>query len=231
MNQRNEHIGLFFGSFNPIHLGHLALANYFVDNHYVDKVWFVVSPQSPFKNSKDIAPFEHRLKMVDIAVADAENISSCDIESKMPLPSFTVDTLNELRNKYVDKKFSVILGSDQLQDFKNWKNWEDIVDNHKILFYPREGNFHSNIPNTQIVNAPLLNVSSTMVRNYIEAGKSEIIKVILPHKRNKVKSATKIPLSGDLSYSLVSSSAFSSIAERRESSTFFFFFFSGALAS
>ena len=112
MNQRNEHIGLFFGSFNPIHLGHLALANYFVDNHYVDKVWFVVSPQSPFKNSKDIAPFEHRLKMVDIAVADAENINSCDIESKMPLPSFTVDTLNELRNKYVDKKFSVILGSD-----------------------------------------------------------------------------------------------------------------------
>lgn len=197
MNQRNEHIGLFFGSFNPIHLGHLALANYFVDNHYVDKVWFVVSPQSPFKNSKDIAPFQHRLKMVDIAVADAENISSCDIESKMPLPSFTVDTLNELRNKYVDKKFSVILGSDQLEDFKNWKNWEDIVDNHKILFYPREGNFHSNIPNTQIVNAPLLNVSSTMVRNYIEAGKS--VKNLIPDSVNEYIILNKLYKSKPLS--------------------------------
>lgn len=201
MNQLNEHIGLFFGSFNPIHFGHIALAKFFVENNYVDEVWFVVSPQSPFKNSDDIAPFNDRLNMVNIAVDNYVNISSCDIESQLPVPSFTVDTLNELRKRYADKKFSVILGSDQLDDFKNWKNWEEIIENHQILFYPRGGCMCSNLPNTQVVNAPLLDISSTLVRNNLMQDKcvdnlipDSVFKYIIQNKLYKSKCLSKIKL-------------------------------------
>ena len=130
-------VGLYFGSFNPIHLGHLVIANHMVSRGELDQVWIVVTPTSPFKLSDEMIPEEHRLQMVKLAIADNPFIFSSDIEFKLERPSYTADTLKHLRDKFPEVNFSVILGEDNYENLHRWKNYKSIHENHRLLVYPR----------------------------------------------------------------------------------------------
>ena len=173
-------IGLYFGSFNPIHVGHLVIANHIANNTSLDQIWFVVSPQNPLKGAGSLLNKFHRKYLIDIAIDGEKKLKSSTIEFSLPIPSFTVDTLTYLREKYPDHLFSVIMGSDSLKNITKWKNYEQIVNNYEILVYERPGfktenNFGKNII---MLNAPLLDISSSKIREMIKTGKS--IKFLLP---------------------------------------------------
>jgi nicotinate-nucleotide adenylyltransferase len=166
-------VGLYFGSFNPVHNGHLMIANYILEYSDLRQIWFVVSPQNPFKEQKNLLADYHRLELLRRAIGDSEKYKISDIEFRMPKPSYTVDTLAYLKEKYPDKKFSLIIGSDNLKNFGKWKNAEMILKNHDILVYPRPGFDEKTIlsERTKIVNAPLIEVSSTFIRQSRKSGK------------------------------------------------------------
>jgi nicotinate-nucleotide adenylyltransferase len=169
-----ERIGLFFGSFNPIHHGHLMLANYLVEFTDLQEVWFVVSPHNPLKDKKTLLADYHRLDMVNMAIDDYPKFRVSDIEFRMPKPSFTIDTLVRLSEKHPGKLFSVICGMDSLQSFHKWKNFEQILENYRLMVYPRknhEANALENHPAVQIVQAPEIEVSSSFIRQGIWEGK------------------------------------------------------------
>ncbi|MGY6560220.1 MAG: nicotinate (nicotinamide) nucleotide adenylyltransferase [Nitritalea sp.] len=166
-------IGLFFGSFNPIHIGHLILANTLLDRTDVDEIWFVVSPQNPFKKRKSLLHEFDRLKMVELAIADHFSFKASDVEFHMPRPSYTVDTLAYLTDKYPQHSFKLIVGSDNLSHFHKWKNAEWILEHIGLLVYPRPGEVLSyQHPNVQFVQAPLLDISATFIRESIAKGHS-----------------------------------------------------------
>ncbi len=164
--------GLFFGSFNPIHFGHLAIANYIVDFTDVNELWFVVSPQNPLKDKESLAPDYQRLEMVKRAIPFNENrMSVCDIEMSMPRPSYTIDTIKALEQKHLNRTFYPILGSDSMESITQWKDYKELIYNYKILVYPRKGSNLDDIANTypiKIVHAPLADYSSTIVRQKIK---------------------------------------------------------------
>ena len=166
-------IGLFFGSYNPVHIGHLAIANFMVEFTDIDQVWFVISPQNPFKKRRTLLADHHRLEMVRIVVADDPRFRESDIEFRMPVPSYTIDTLAWLGEKYPKHRFGLIMGSDGLTGFDKWKNAAEIITNHTRYVYPRPG-FHFNMqdhPNTVLVEAPGIDISATMIREGIKKGK------------------------------------------------------------
>ncbi|MEE1884544.1 nicotinate (nicotinamide) nucleotide adenylyltransferase [Pedobacter flavus] len=168
-------VGLFFGSFNPIHAGHLMIAQYLSNFTSLTEVWLVVSPQNPLKNKKSLANAFDRLEMAKLATEKSEKIKVSDIEFNLPKPSFTVDTLTYLKEKYPNKEFAVIMGSDNLSSFKKWKNYEVILNNYSIYVYPRPGfeaNEFENHPNIHITATPLMEISSTFVREAIKKNKS-----------------------------------------------------------
>src|SRR5215467_3868532 len=132
-------IGLFFGSFNPVHTGHLIIANYILNETQLDKMWFVVSPVNPFKINSDLLDENARLSLVQMAIAGDERITASDIEFQLPRPSFTINTLSFLKKNYSQDEFSIIMGSDNFQDLDKWKNYEDIIANHRIIIYSRTG--------------------------------------------------------------------------------------------
>src|SRR5688500_10385278 len=132
-------IGLYFGSFNPIHTGHCIIASYICDNTGIDQVWFVVSPQNPFKSSSNLLNEYHRLHMVNLAIDGDNRLMASDIEFKLPRPSYTIDTLTYLQEKYPANDFSLIIGSDSLQNLHKWKNGDLIMSNYKVDVYPRPG--------------------------------------------------------------------------------------------
>jgi len=175
--------GLFFGSFNPIHNGHLSIANYLVDFTEVDELWFVVSPQNPLKDKGILAPDFHRLAMVKKAISiDEHRISVCDIEMSMPIPSYTIDTLKALEKKYPEKSFCLILGSDSLETITKWKDYQDLLNSYRILVYPRQGSNMNELAKTysvKIVNAPLFDFSSTLIREKIAKG--EDVSKLIPN--------------------------------------------------
>ncbi len=166
--------GLYFGSFNPIHNGHLAIANYIVDFTEVDELWFVVSPQNPLKEKETLAADYHRIEMVKRSIPFNENrMNVCDIEMYMPRPSYTIDTVNELKQKYPSRNFYIILGSDSMESITKWKEYKELLYNNKVLVYPREGSDICQIAKKypiKIIHAPLVNCSSTMVREKVEKG-------------------------------------------------------------
>jgi nicotinate-nucleotide adenylyltransferase len=167
-------IGLFFGSFNPIHIGHLAIANYIVEFTDVSEVWFIVSPQNPFKTKKNLLADYHRIALVRQAIEDDPRFRASDIEFKMPKPSYTIDTLTYLREKYPDKEFVIIMGADGLATFHKWKNYKELIRTCKRYIYPRPGileNNLKNLENAEFVNAPIMNISSTFIRDAIKQGK------------------------------------------------------------
>ena len=171
---KKRQIGLFFGSFNPIHNGHLMLANYIVEYTDLDSIWFVVSPQNPFKDESSLLQDRHRFDMLKLAVKDDTRFEVCDIEFDMPKPSYTIDTLNRLSELHPDAEFHLICGMDNLNKFNKWKNYQDILDNYHLLVYPRknyDGGELSNHKSVQIINAPEIEISSTFIRKAMTENK------------------------------------------------------------
>lgn len=165
-------IGLFFGSFNPVHNGHLAIARYLLDKGYCEKVWFVVSPQNPLKEDHTLLDEQKRLEIVQEAVSGDARMGVCDIEFKMPRPSYTFQTLQTLSGKYPQFDFTLIIGGDNLRDFHLWRNYEDIVSRYRILVYPRPDVIIPDVKcqNISIVDAPLSMISSTDIRRKLQHG-------------------------------------------------------------
>lgn len=169
-------IGLFFGSFNPIHIGHLALSNYFVEFSDLEKIWFVVSPQNPLKKSTTLLNDYDRLYLVRLAIEDKyEKYAVSDIEFSMPRPSYTIDTLTYLSDKYPDYEFVLIMGQDNLATLHKWKNYQVLIEKYQIYVYPRR-NFESKEirikANYKIFNAPIIEISSSFIRKAIKQGKN-----------------------------------------------------------
>ena len=166
-------IGLFFGSFNPIHIGHTALASYIVEQGLVDELWFVVSPHNPLKEKDGLLDAGLRLKMVQTAVAGYAKFRVCDVEFSLSQPSYTVDTLRYLRNQYPERQFSLIMGADSLANINKWKNYEEILLEYPLLVYPRPNIIITDFPQTVTVlnDAPLLDISATFVRELLETGR------------------------------------------------------------
>ena len=168
-------IGLYFGSFNPIHIGHLALANFFVEFSDLKKLWFVVSPQNPLKERNSLLADNHRLYMVRLAL---ENVSdkyfASNIEFNMPKPSFTIDTLLYLKEKYPKNEFILIMGADNLITLHKWKNYKELIKNHQIYVYPRPNVDLKNIKakaNYKVFDAPQIEISSSFIRKAIADSK------------------------------------------------------------
>ena len=168
-------IGLFFGSFNPIHVGHLIIANLMVEASDLKKVWFVVSPQNPLKPAKGLLHEFDRYDMVRAAVYDNYQLEVSDVEFHLPKPSYTIHTLVHLQEKHPDKEFRVIIGEDNLSNFTRWKNYRQILDHYGLYVYPRPGTQLSELrshPNVTLVEAPLLDISATFIRERIRKGQS-----------------------------------------------------------
>ena len=175
-------IGLFSGSFNPIHNGHLILANYMCEFTTLDEVWLIVTPHNPLKDRQDMLDEESRLKMAELAVDKFENIKASDVELHMMRPSFTINTLEKLSSDYPDYNFTLIIGADNWTYFSKWKYYETIIENYNILIYPRN-NYAVTIPESlkdrvRLVNAPLIEISSTFIRQSIRDRKN--IRAFLP---------------------------------------------------
>ena len=174
-------IGLFFGSFNPIHIGHLIIANAVYDQTDCKEIWFVVSPQNPFKKSNTLAHEFDRYDMVQAAVSDNYHFRVSDVEFSMSKPSYTIDTLTYLSEKHPSKEFALIIGSDNLISFPKWKNHELIIERYGLLVYPRPG--HANSPltnhdNLTLIDAPLLDISASYIRKSVRERKS--LEYLLP---------------------------------------------------
>ncbi len=173
-------IGLYFGSFNPIHIGHLIIASFVSDYSDIEQAWFVVSPQNPLKKTAGLLNEYDRLYLVQIAIENDLKFRASDIEFKLPRPSYTIDTLSYLQEKYPQHQFVVIIGSDSLKNIDKWKNSEFLLKNFSFYVYIRPG-FEVKEPvskNIQLLKAPLLEISSTYIRNAIQTGKS--IKYLVP---------------------------------------------------
>lgn len=174
-------IGLFFGSFNPIHIGHLIIANTMATTTDLEQVWFVVSPQNPFKKSKNLLHEFDRLDMVDRAIADNSRLKATDIEFGMPKPSYTIDTLTRLQERYPQHVFTLIIGEDNLEQFANWKNYDKILTFFGLYVYPRPGvidSIYKQHPNVRLIPAPLLDISATFIRESIRQNRS--IRYLVP---------------------------------------------------
>ena len=170
-------IGLYFGTFNPIHIGHLAIANYMVEHSDLDQIWMVVTPLSPFKKKSSLLANHHRLEMVYLATESYDTIKPSDIEFKLPEPNYTINTLVHLTEKYPKHNFSLIMGEDNLKNFHKWKNYETILNNYSINVYPRiskgaiVSQFESH-PKINHISAPIMQISSTMIRQDIAKQKN-----------------------------------------------------------
>lgn len=181
-------IGLFFGSFNPIHIGHLILANYILEHSDMQELWFVVSPQNPFKEKKSLLNDHNRLDMVQLAIKNYQKMRASNVEFSLPTPSYTIDTLTYLQEKHPDYSFSLIMGEDNLGSLHKWKNYDLLLQNYQVIVYPRIfGEDISSSPNvTQLKNhhnihkidAPIIELSATEIRDMIKSGKN--VRPMLP---------------------------------------------------
>ena len=178
-------IGLYFGTFNPIHIGHLIIANHMAEHSDLDQIWMVVTPHNPHKQKNTLLDDYHRLHMVHLATENYPKIKPTDIEFKLPQPNYTVNTLAHLQEKYPDYEFSLIMGEDNLNSLHKWKNYEVILQNHAIYVYPRlnSGEINNefvNNPKIHRVGAPVIELSSTFIRENIKNKKNVI--PMLPSK-------------------------------------------------
>lgn len=182
-------IGLYFGTFNPIHIGHLIIANHMAEHTNLDQVWMVVTPHNPLKKKSTLLDDYHRLQMVYLATEDYPKIKPSDIEFKLPQPNYTVTTLVHLEEKYPHHEFSLIMGEDNLKSLHKWKNYEAILAHHEIYVYPRISTEEENLvspfgdknhPKIHLIDAPVVEISSTFIRENIKLGKN--IRPLVPSK-------------------------------------------------
>ena len=175
-------IGLYFGSFNPVHAAHLIIANHILNERNIEKIWFVVSPQNPFKTESNLLNEYHRLHLIRLATEEDKRIKASDIEFNLPKPSFTTNTLVYLAEKYPGHEFIIIMGSDSFQNIHKWKNYESIIKNYPVCVYIRPGFDVLNDvkADLDIIDAPLLQLSATQIRKYLKEGKS--IRYMVPDK-------------------------------------------------
>ena len=178
-------IGLYFGTFNPIHVGHLIIANHMAENADLDQVWMVVTPHNPHKKKATLLDDYHRLQMVHLATEDFPKLKPSDIEFKLSQPNYTVNTLVHLEEKFPNHQFSLIMGEDNLKSLHKWKNYEVILNNHDIYVYPRISSEAENLElknhhKIHLIDAPIVEISSTFIRNNIKEGKN--VQPLLPAK-------------------------------------------------
>ncbi len=182
-----KNTGLFFGSFIPVHIGHLALAEYLLNYSDLDEVWFVVTPHNPFKQKSNLLPDRERLHLVNLALDQQKGIHASDIEFYLPQPNYTAQTLAYLREKHPGQNFTLIMGEDNLEGLHKWKNVESITSNHDILVYPRhkvldgeklQNTWQDSYPRATIVDAPRMEISATLIRTSFREGKP--LKNLLP---------------------------------------------------
>lgn len=176
-------IGLYFGTFNPIHIGHCVIAQHMSEYTDLDEVWFVVTPHNPEKKKKNLLDDFERLHMVNIAIEDQFNLRVSDLEFKLPQPSYTSNSLAHFTEKYPEYNFSLIMGADNLESFKKWKNYEWILENHSLYVYPRiesEGGDLKEHPKVNITEAPIMQIASTDIRAAIKDRKN--VSFMLPEK-------------------------------------------------
>ena len=174
-------VGLLFGSFNPIHIGHVAIAKYMAEKTDLEQVWLIVSPHNPLKEKKSLVDGEKRLEQVKKAIGENSKIKVSDVEFKLTQPSYTINTLELLKKKYPKNKFSLIIGTDNLSSFSKWKDYKKILKDYTIYVYPRAGSDGGKLkshPNVKMIVAPLLDVSSTFIREQIRKGKD--VKELIP---------------------------------------------------
>ena len=177
-------VGLYFGTFNPIHISHLTIANHLAEHSDLDQIWFVVTPQSPFKKKSSLLDNRQRYEMVYRATKDYDKLKPSDIEFGLKQPNYTIDTLIYLEEKFPDYEFALIMGEDNLKSFHKWKNYELILENYSVYVYPRisEGKTDTQFkdhPKIHHVDAPIMELSSTFIRNSIKEGKN--VRPMLPH--------------------------------------------------
>jgi len=183
MMKKSTRTGLFFGSFNPIHLGHLMIASYMVEFTDIREVWFVISPHNPLKEKATLLSDLNRLYMVNVAVEDEPRFKASNIEFHLPEPSYTIDTLTYLQERYPTHEFILLAGTDILPTFHKWKNYEQLLDQYQLYIYPRlyNGSVPFSLhPSLTFVDAPLIEISSSFIRNGIREGKN--MKYFLPAK-------------------------------------------------
>jgi nicotinate-nucleotide adenylyltransferase len=178
-------IGLYFGTFNPIHIGHLIIANHLAEYSGLDQIWMVVTPHNPLKNKQTLLDDYQRLQLVFLATEDYPKIKPSDIEFKLPQPNYTVNTLAHLQEKYPQHIFSLIMGEDNLKSLHKWKNHEIILQNHEIYVYPRISSGEDNLtfknnPKIHVIDAPIVEISSTFIRENIKNKKN--VQPLLPSK-------------------------------------------------
>ena len=176
-------IGLYSGSFNPVHHGHVMLANYLVEYSDLDELWFVVSPQNPLKKREDLMKDEDRLKMVEQALEGDSRLKVSDIEMSLPLPSYTINTLRALSSQYPEDQFVFICGMDSLQGMHRWREYQAILDGYELLVFPRKGYDGGELihhPHVKVLETPVIEVSSTFIRNSMKAGKD--VRHFMPEK-------------------------------------------------
>jgi len=170
-------IGLYFGTFNPIHVGHVIIANHLVEYSELDEIWMVVTPHNPHKKKSSLLANHHRLELVYLALQSHTKIKPSDIEFKLPQPNYTVNTLAHINEKYPQHEFSLIMGEDNLKSFHKWKNFETILENHHLYCYPRisEGKVKTNFnnhPKIHRIEAPIIELSASLIRNGIKNKKN-----------------------------------------------------------
>lgn len=173
-------VGLYFGSFNPIHIGHLAIAGYMTEFAGLDQVWFVVSPHNPLKKKETLLDDQQRLYMTQLAIGDNDDLKATDIEFRLPVPSYTIDTLTHLKEKFPKNEFCLVMGKDNLLTLDKWKNAEELVKHYPIYVYPRPDSYKPLSPllekltlgaDIHEVDAPLMDISGTFIRQGIKSGK------------------------------------------------------------
>ena len=181
MSNNNE-ILLYFGSFNPVHIGHMAIANYLAEFCDINELWFVITPQNPVKKSATLLNDRDRQHLVQLAIEDYPKFRVSDIEFYLPKPNYTINTLTYLKEKYPNKKFSILIGGDNLESFHKWKNYQKILDDYKIYVYKRPGNKVVEFENSDItiVDAPQMEISSSFIRKAIKGNKD--VRFFLPPK-------------------------------------------------
>ena len=175
-------IGLYFGTFDPIHLGHISIANFLINNKILNEVWFIVTPQNPEKNISDLTDFTHRFEIVKIQIEEDDNLKASDIELNLERPNYTINSLKHISNKFPNDVFSIIIGQDNLINFKNWKDYQEILNCYKIYVYPRATKKNKDVSimkhnNIQIIKAPLVEMNSTNIRRLIKE-RGDVIKFV-----------------------------------------------------